>query len=132
MKVGGQVPGAAPSDGGLVYQRCDWCGTTAFRKLLCPVCASGDLAPRRSDGQGVVVRPAAEQRYRRAARGESVVRLPEGFEVRCRVVGAPPHLVRAGTRVRLVSGTDPEAGELVFEVSGVCDTDAVPISRRSQ
>ncbi|MEU2506611.1 zinc ribbon domain-containing protein [Streptomyces sp. NPDC007863] len=109
--------------GGLVYQRCGWCGTANFRRLLCPVCASADLAPERSDGQGVVVRSGVEQRYRRAARSESVVRFPEGFEVRCRVVGAPPHLVRAGTRVRLASGADPKAGELVFEVFGVCDTD---------
>lgn len=108
----------------LVYQRCRWCGTAFFRRLLCPACASSDPDALRSGGQGVVVRSGEASRYRRAGRGASLVRFPEGFTLRCRVVGAPPHLVREGTRVRPAAGTDPNAGgELVFEVSGVCDTD---------
>ncbi|WP_256961683.1 Zn-ribbon domain-containing OB-fold protein [Streptomyces sp. NRRL B-24572] len=118
--------------GELVYQRCRWCGTASFRRLLCPACASSDLDSHRSDGRGVVVRSTVVSRYRRAMRSESVVRFPEGFTLRCRVVGAPPHLVREGTRVRPVTGTDPAAGELVFEVFGVCDTDDRERWRRQQ
>ncbi|MFI6611677.1 hypothetical protein [Streptomyces sp. NPDC050507] len=59
-------------------------------------------------------------RYRRALRSEPVVRFPEGFTLRCRVVGAPPHLAREGARVRPVAGAAPNtAGELVFVVVGV-------------
>lgn len=103
---------------GLIYQRCRWCQTASFRKLLCPVCASSDLEPERSEGYGVVVRSNVVNRYTGVARNESLVRFPEGFVFRCRVVGAAPNLVWVGARVRPVTGTDPEAGEVVFEL---CD-----------
>ncbi|WP_328707614.1 hypothetical protein [Streptomyces mesophilus] len=57
-------------------------------------------------------------------RSESVVRFPEGFTLRCRVIGVPPHLVREGTPVRPATGSDQDAvGDLVVEVCGVRDTD---------
>ncbi|MFJ9682544.1 Zn-ribbon domain-containing OB-fold protein [Streptomyces sp. NPDC101194] len=101
---------------GLNYHRCRWCGTASFRRLLCPVCASSDLKPEHSAGLGVVVRSGVVHRYTEAARNESLVRLPEGFVFRCRVVGAAPHLVPVGAQVRPVAGDDPEAGEVVFEL----------------
>ncbi|WP_406385075.1 Zn-ribbon domain-containing OB-fold protein [Streptomyces sp. NBC_01618] len=103
-------------EAGLHYHRCRWCGTASFRRLLCPVCASSDLKPEHSAGLGVVVRSGVVHRYTEAARNESLVRLPEGFVFRCRVVGAAPHLVSAGARVRPVAGGDPDAGEVVFEL----------------
>lgn len=103
---------------GLVYQLCRWCGTASFRKLLCPVCASSDLEPERSDGHGVVVRSSVVNRYSRVMRNESLVRFPEGFVYRCRIVGAAPHLVSVGDRVRPVGGATSEAGEVVLEL---CD-----------
>ncbi|WP_405718337.1 Zn-ribbon domain-containing OB-fold protein [Streptomyces sp. NBC_00046] len=103
-------------EAGLEYHRCRWCGTASFRKLLCPVCASGDLKPERSAGLGVVVRSGVVHRYTDAARNESLVRLPEGFVFRCRVVGAAPHLVVAGARVRPVAEGDADTGEVVFEL----------------
>ncbi|MEV0323203.1 zinc ribbon domain-containing protein [Streptomyces sp. NPDC050659] len=106
---------------GLVYQRCRWCQTASFRKLLCPVCASSDLESEHSEGYGVVVRSSVVNRYTGVARNESLVRFPEGFVFRCRVVGAAPNLIWVGARVRPVPGTDPEAGEVVFEL---CDTDS--------
>lgn len=103
---------------GLTYQVCRWCNTASFRKLLCPVCASSDLDSERSDGHGVVVRSNVVNRYSRVMRNESLVRFPEGFVYRCRIVGAAPHLVHAGDRVRPVDGTTSEAGEVVLEL---CD-----------
>lgn len=103
---------------GLEYHRCRWCGTASFRRLLCPVCASGDLKPERSAGLGVVVRSGVIHRYTDAARNESLVRLPEGFVFRCRVVGAAPHRVAVGAQVRPVTADGPDAGEVVFEL---CD-----------
>ncbi|MFJ4574328.1 Zn-ribbon domain-containing OB-fold protein [Streptomyces sp. NPDC088846] len=109
---------AVHEEAGLYYHRCRWCGTASFRRLLCPVCASSDLKPEHSAGLGVVVRSGVVHRYTDAARNESLVRLPEGFVFRCRVVGAAPHLVAVGARVRPVTGDDPDAGEVVFEL---CD-----------
>ncbi|MER8091711.1 Zn-ribbon domain-containing OB-fold protein [Streptomyces sp. NPDC058316] len=101
---------------GLNYHRCRWCGTASFRRLLCPVCASSDLKPEHSAGLGVVVRSGVVHRYTEAARNESLVRLPEGFVFRCRVVGAAPHLVSVGAQVRPLADDDQEAGEVVFEL----------------
>ncbi|MET9535505.1 MULTISPECIES: zinc ribbon domain-containing protein [unclassified Streptomyces] len=115
--------GTAPAkreETGLVFQRCRWCQTASFRRLLCPVCASSDLESERSDGYGVVVRSGVVNRYTGAARNESLVRFPEGFVFRCRVVGAAPHLVHVGAQVRPVSDTGPDAGEVVFEL---CEED---------
>ncbi|MEU2765022.1 MULTISPECIES: Zn-ribbon domain-containing OB-fold protein [unclassified Streptomyces] len=101
---------------GLAFHRCRWCGTASFRRLLCPVCASSELEPERTTGHGVVVRTAVIHRYTEAARNESLVRFPEGFVFRCRIVGAAPHLVAVGARVRPVSGDEPETGEVVLEL----------------
>ncbi|MFE1906140.1 Zn-ribbon domain-containing OB-fold protein [Streptomyces gardneri] len=109
-------------ESGLVYQRCRWCGTASFRTLLCPVCASSDLDSLRSEGQGVVVRATVVHRNTAMARNESLVRLAEGFMIRCRIIGVPPHLVRAGVRVLPAPGRDPNVGESLFEV---CDTNSV-------
>ncbi|MER6118713.1 zinc ribbon domain-containing protein [Streptomyces sp. NPDC001743] len=110
--------GEQRSTEGLVYQVCRWCGTASFRKLLCPACASSDLESERSDGHGVVVRSSVVNRYSRVMRNESLVRFPEGFVYRCRIVGAAPHLVSVGDRVRPVGGMTAEAGEVVLEL---CD-----------
>ncbi|WP_406455878.1 zinc ribbon domain-containing protein [Streptomyces sp. NBC_00876] len=120
IDVGRTARGSADpqSTEGLVYQVCRWCGTTSFRKLLCPVCASSDLESEHSDGHGVVVRSHVVNRYSRVMRNESLVRFPEGFVYRCRIVGAAPHLVCVGDRVRPVGGRTSEAGEVVLEL---CD-----------
>ncbi|MEU3603520.1 zinc ribbon domain-containing protein [Streptomyces sp. NPDC006798] len=120
--AGGREPEAA-TESGLTYQRCRWCGTASFRRLLCPVCASSDMEEERSTGEGVVIRSAVVHRYTRVARNESLIRFPEGFMFRCRVVGAAPHLVWVGARVRPVAGTGLDAGELVVEL---CDSTRHP------
>ncbi len=101
---------------GLSYHRCRWCGTASFRRLLCPVCASSELEPERTTAHGVVVRTAVVHRYTEAARNESLVRFSEGFVFRCQIVGAAPHLVTVGARVRPVSGDEPETGAVVLEL----------------
>ncbi|MGX2994409.1 Zn-ribbon domain-containing OB-fold protein [Streptomyces sp. JNUCC 64] len=105
---------------GLTYQRCRWCATPSFRRLICPVCSSSDLEPEHGTGEGVVIRSTVVHRYTRLARNESLIRFPEGFMFRCRVIGAEPHLVWVGARVRYVADadTDPTAGEVVVEL---CD-----------
>ncbi|MFF8606130.1 zinc ribbon domain-containing protein [Streptomyces sp. NPDC015346] len=84
----------------LYFQRCRWCHTTTFQRLLCPTCGSTDLAPERSDGEGVI----SVRRGVTAADADLwPVHMTEGFVVRCRVDG-PLHAVRPGVRVKLASG----------------------------
>ncbi|MEU1623148.1 Zn-ribbon domain-containing OB-fold protein [Streptomyces sp. NPDC008238] len=97
----------ASVDGGLLVQRCRWCGNTAFQRLLCPTCASTELDEIRSDGTGVIVS---------SMRDTSLVDLSDGFSVRGRVVGASPTQVRDGARVRLARTPGDEAGGLLFEL----------------
>ncbi|WP_327267731.1 hypothetical protein OG233_03990 [Streptomyces sp. NBC_01218] len=103
-------------EAGLPYQRCRWCGTASFRRQLCPVCASSDFTPERSSGDGVVVRTAVVHRYTDDARNESLVRFPEGFVFRCQVVGAAPHLVEVGARVRPLPADEPDGGDVILEL----------------
>ena len=106
---------AARERTGLTYQRCRWCGTASFRRLLCPVCQSSNLETELSEGDGVVVRSTVVHRYTEFARNESLVRFPEGFMFRCRVIGTAPQLVWPGARVRPASGADLSTGEVVLE-----------------
>ncbi|MFD7324871.1 Zn-ribbon domain-containing OB-fold protein [Streptomyces sp. NPDC059875] len=94
------------ADAELYYQICRWCQTTTFQRLLCPTCGSTDLAPERSEGEGVIT-------VRRGVAAADAdlwpVHMAEGFVVRCRVDG-PPHAVRPGVRVRL-SARSAAAGQ---------------------
>ena len=87
---------------GLEYQRCRWCGTPAYRRLLCPTCASSDFEPARSDGVGIVTRPPV------SSIAEAAVQLREGFTVQGRVLGAPPGSVQHGSVVCLAADPAPE------------------------
>lgn len=113
---------AAQKQAGLTFQRCRWCRTTSFRRLLCPVCTSGDLESEQSTGEGIVVESNVVRRYTGVARNESLVRFPEGITFRCRVIGTESARVWVGTRVRPAAGRDPETGEVVLKV---CDTGRV-------
>ncbi|MDT9692555.1 hypothetical protein Q5762_30345 [Streptomyces sp. P9(2023)] len=85
------------ADAELYYQLCRWCHTTTFQRLLCPTCGSTDLAPERSEGEGVI---SVRRGVAAADNDLWPVHMTEGFVVRCRVDG-PPHAVRPGVRVRL-------------------------------
>ncbi|WP_329568017.1 Zn-ribbon domain-containing OB-fold protein [Streptomyces sp. NBC_01361] len=100
-----QVEAVGDADG-LIFQRCTWCGTTMFRRLLCPVCRSTGLTPARSAGEGTVlarraVTPGTDDLW--------PVRMAEGFVVRCQVEG-PLHAIRPGVHVRLAAPSSERAG----------------------
>lgn len=107
-----------PRSGELFFQRCTWCGSIAFRRLLCPTCASTDLAAEPSEGVGVVQRTTVVGRHTAAEHHVSVIDMAEGFSVRCKVVG-PTEKVRPGARVKVAAPADPVRQELVFQV---CDS----------
>ncbi|MFD8569035.1 Zn-ribbon domain-containing OB-fold protein [Streptomyces sp. NPDC057694] len=116
--TGVMTPPAQREPAGFAYQRCKWCASPSFRRLLCPVCASSDLETEHSAGLGIVVQSRVVHRGTGAARNESLVRFPEGFVVPCRIVGTAPHLVWVGAPVRPARGTvvGATAGEVVFEL----------------
>ncbi|WP_394428500.1 Zn-ribbon domain-containing OB-fold protein [Streptomyces sp. SGAir0957] len=109
---------------GFAHQRCRWCGTTSFRRLLCPVCASSDLTTQVSAGPGIVVQTRVVHRGSGVARNEALVRFPEDFVVPCRIVGTAPHMVWVGATVRPARAihagvhAGAESGEVLFEL---CD-----------
>lgn len=108
---------AQAPDEELYFQRCRWCGTTMFNRLLCHVCASTDLEVMRSKGVGVIHRSTVLRRNSSAARSLSLIDMAEGFSVRCRVIG-PPKAVHAGVRVKLATGIGPGSAEILFQL---CD-----------
>lgn len=116
------VPAGAPAPGepvagdleSLVFQRCTWCGTTSYQRLLCPVCAGSDMRLERSAGVGTVRHSTVVNRNTPAARNVSLVEMSEGFVVRGRVMGLPGG-VQSGDRVRLTTARDTVRGEPVFQ-----------------
>ncbi|MER5185761.1 OB-fold domain-containing protein [Streptomyces sp. NPDC002896] len=109
----------APADptafDGLCFQRCQWCGTPSFHRLLCPVCASSDMRTEHSAGRGVVRRTTVVHRGTPSARNESLIEMAEGFTVRGRVLG-PPAAVHPGDRVQLSRAEDPVRKEPLFQL----------------
>ncbi|MET8946129.1 zinc ribbon domain-containing protein [Streptomyces sp. NPDC004542] len=108
-------PRAADSGDALVFQRCNWCGTAMYHRLLCPVCQGSDLRTERSEGVGTVRHSGVVHRNTPAARNVSLVEMAEGFVVRGRVMG-PPVGIHSGDRVRLSTAKDPVRGEPVFQL----------------
>ncbi|MEV4334632.1 OB-fold domain-containing protein [Streptomyces sp. NPDC049597] len=105
--------------GELYFQRCRWCHTAAFRRLLCPVCASTDLAWERSAGTGVVRHLTVVGRSTGNPRVLAIIDMREGFWLRSRVIGVSPGAVRVGAVVRLAVDGGPEAHELTFRLGDV-------------
>ncbi|MFE2884270.1 Zn-ribbon domain-containing OB-fold protein [Streptomyces graminifolii] len=97
------------------FQRCTWCGTAMYHRLLCPVCQGGDLRTERSEGTGTVRHSTIVHRNTPAARNVSLIEMAEGFVVRGRVIG-PPIGIHSGDRVRLSTAKDPVRGEPVFQL----------------
>lgn len=87
---------------GLVFQRCNWCRTPAYRRSFCRACGSSDLAWEHSAGRGVILRRDAS-----AVDGIRLVHMDEGFSLFCRITGTPSADARSGTRVRFVSAAEP-------------------------
>lgn len=76
-----------------------------YQRLLCTGCASTDLEPELSAGEGVI----CVHRHVAADEDRWPVAMNEGFVVRCRVLGPRP-AVGPGARVRLFAtgGVNPE------------------------
>ncbi|MFF3846725.1 Zn-ribbon domain-containing OB-fold protein [Streptomyces sp. NPDC002328] len=98
------------------FQRCAWCGTAMYHRLLCPVCQGSDLSTERSEGLGTVRHATVVHRNTPSARNVSLIELAEGFVVRGRVMG-PLIGVHNGARVRLATAKDPVRGEPVFQLA---------------
>ncbi|MFF9201795.1 Zn-ribbon domain-containing OB-fold protein [Streptomyces sp. NPDC014986] len=99
----------------IFYQRCTWCGTATYHRLLCPACRGSDLRTERSGGVGTVRHSTVLHRNSPGARNVSLIEMAEGFVVRGRVMG-PPIGVHSGDRVRLSTAQDPVRGEPVFQL----------------
>lgn len=111
------IESAKDADAGFPYQRCRWCRTPSFRRLLCPVCASSELTTEHSAGPGVVIQSRVVHRGTGVARNEALVRFPEDFIVPCRIVGIAPHMVWLGASVRPVADAVADSGEVLFELA---------------
>jgi uncharacterized OB-fold protein len=111
----GVLEPAAPATDAILFQRCTWCGTAMYHRLLCPVCQGGDLRTERSEGVGTVRHATVVHRNTPAARNVSLIELSEGFVVRGRVMG-PPAAIHSGDRVRMATAKDPVRGEPVFQL----------------
>ena len=57
----------------LRYQRCTWCGTAMYHRLLCPVCQGSDQRTERSEGVGKLFEAA---RAEAAALGFDLAEVP--------------------------------------------------------
>ncbi|MEU0676478.1 hypothetical protein ABZ330_26950 [Streptomyces sp. NPDC006172] len=97
------------------FQRCTWCNTAMYHRLLCPVCQGSELLTERSEGLGTVRHATVVHRNTPSARNVSLIELAEGFVVRGRVMG-PLIGVHSGDRVRLSTAEDPVRGEPVFQL----------------
>ncbi|SEP75519.1 replication restart DNA helicase PriA [Streptomyces sp. yr375] len=99
----------------ILFQRCTWCGTAMYQRLLCPVCQGSDLRTESSAGTGTIRHATVVHRNTPAARNVSLVEMAEGFVVRGRVTG-PLIAIHSGDRVRLSTVKDPVRGEPVFQL----------------
>ncbi|MFD4524400.1 Zn-ribbon domain-containing OB-fold protein [Streptomyces sp. NPDC058470] len=108
-------PHGTPAQHALLFQRCHWCGTAMYQRLLCPVCAGSDLRSEASTGTGVVRHSNVVHRNTPAARNVSLIELAEGFTVQGRVMG-PPATVHRGDRVQLATAQDAIRRQPVFQI----------------
>src|SRR5215207_1783719 len=79
------TPGAPVVCRELLFQRCLWCGTPAYRRSFCRACGSTAFKRERSEGSGVVVR-----RYGHVPHNTWFVAMDEGFNLLCQVTGTAP------------------------------------------
>ncbi|GAA3980471.1 zinc ribbon domain-containing protein [Streptomyces marokkonensis] len=105
----------APDTEAVFFQRCTWCGTTMYHRVLCPVCRGSDLRTERSEGTGTVRHATVVHRNTPAARNVSLIEMAEGFVLRGRVMG-PLIGIHSGDRVRLSTAKDPVRGQPVFQL----------------
>ncbi|MEU3619718.1 zinc ribbon domain-containing protein [Streptomyces sp. NPDC006872] len=86
----------------LLFQRCRWCGTAAYRRSFCRACGSTAFTRERSEGSGVAVRRSGH-----VPLNTWFVAMDEGFNLLCQITGTAPVAVAMGARVRVVRPVDP-------------------------
>ncbi|MEU0073743.1 hypothetical protein ABZ027_29970 [Streptomyces sp. NPDC006332] len=86
----------------LLFQRCLWCGTPAYRRSFCRACGSMAFTRERSEGAGVVVR-----RNGHAPHHTWFVAMDEGFNLLCQITDTAPAAVLVGARVSVVRSVGP-------------------------
>jgi uncharacterized OB-fold protein len=96
------APTAPAVRGELLFQRCLWCGTPAYRRSFCRACGATAFKRESSTGAGVLVR-----RIGHAPLNTWFVAMDEGFTLVCQVAGAEPVVVAVGARVRVVRAVAP-------------------------
>ncbi|MEV7346385.1 zinc ribbon domain-containing protein [Streptomyces sp. NPDC093544] len=109
------TPNETPAQNALLFQRCHWCGTAMYQRLLCPVCAGSDLRTEASAGAGIVRHSTVIHRNTPAARNVSLVEMTEGFTVQGRVMGLPVG-IHSGDRVQLATAQDAIRRQPVFQI----------------
>lgn len=87
---------------GLLFQRCLWCGTPAYRRSFCRACGATAFERERSTGAGVLVR-----RIGQTPLNTWFVAMDEGFTLVCQVTRTAPVVVAVGARVRVVRAVAP-------------------------
>jgi uncharacterized OB-fold protein len=103
-------------DGTLHFQRCCWCNTPSFRRLLCPACGCTDLTWEPSTGTGVIRRVTVVGRNAGKPRSLAVIAMDEGFRLRARIIGTAPERIHQGALVQLATSTGPRSQELAFQL----------------
>ncbi|MFE9446113.1 zinc ribbon domain-containing protein [Streptomyces sp. NPDC006602] len=96
------TPNAPAVSRELLFQRCLWCGTPAYRRSFCRACGATAFKRECSEGSGVVVR-----RYGHVPHNTWFVAMDEGFNLLCRVTGTAPVAVAVGVRVSVVRPAAP-------------------------
>ncbi|MFF4253951.1 Zn-ribbon domain-containing OB-fold protein [Streptomyces sp. NPDC001663] len=96
------VPTAPPFSRELLFQRCLWCGTPAYRRSFCRACGSRAFGRERSRGVGVVVRRNGHPQH-----NTWYVAMDEGFNLLCQVTGTAPVVMAVGARVTVVRAVGP-------------------------
>ncbi|MEW2398144.1 zinc ribbon domain-containing protein [Streptomyces sp. NPDC046862] len=94
------APNAPVDSGQLLYQRCLWCGTPAYRRPFCRACGSMALQWERSAGVGAVLR-----RHGHVSHNTWFVAMDEGFNLLCQVTGTAQVVI--GSRVSVVRAVAP-------------------------
>jgi uncharacterized protein len=96
------TPTAPAVCGELIFQRCLWCGTPAYRRSFCRACGSMAFTRERGSGVGVVVR-----RNGPAPHNTWFVAMDEGFTLVCQVTRTAPVAVSVGAKVKVVQAVAP-------------------------
>jgi uncharacterized OB-fold protein len=104
-------PDDVSEDVALYFQRCQWCHSASYRRLLCPICGSDDLKCERSSKDGVIRRHGAHRRRPDGSWIDAVIDMAEGFSARFPVISVEYHRPYPGARVHLATAARTAGGD---------------------